>query len=334
MTQKHHGVTCAALAAALALWGGPTVAQVVIGESGEDAVEVNLEVLDSLAPEAGGTAGQYGDAFQGASTGSVLLIAPSGEALPEPVAAESVLVLDQPATTPEIAGADLVVPEVPGSKPAVPSTIVQTPDIVTAETDAGSMTTTTTMTTIAAPEPEPVIEETTVAATEVTVGEDAGATDVLAADTADDPFAQLDEMLAEPVAPEEIEVPEPDMSLDDAEVASLPEAAPAPDAGADLRLLFEPDSDAMTEADEAELAALAGSLAGNDNQRIQLRAYASSSDGTASTARRLALARALQVRAYLIENGIRSTRIDVRALGNKIEDDGPVDRIDVVLVEG
>jgi len=37
------------------------------------------------------------------------------------------------------------------------------------------------------------------------------------------------------------------------------------------------------------------------------------------------------VRSFLIERGIRSTRIDVRALGIP-EDDGPEDRVDVVIV--
>jgi outer membrane protein OmpA-like peptidoglycan-associated protein len=45
----------------------------------------------------------------------------------------------------------------------------------------------------------------------------------------------------------------------------------------------------------------------------------------------LALSRALEVRKYLIDGGVRSTRIDVRALGDKAEST-PLDRIDIVLV--
>jgi len=45
--------------------------------------------------------------------------------------------------------------------------------------------------------------------------------------------------------------------------------------------------------------------------------------------RRLSLSRALAVRAFLIDQGVRSTRLDVRALGDKTGD-GPADRVDIV----
>ncbi len=51
-------------------------------------------------------------------------------------------------------------------------------------------------------------------------------------------------------------------------------------------------------------------------------------DGGPSKARRLSLSRALAVRAFLIDQGVRSTRMDVRALGDKVQD-GPSDRVDI-----
>lgn len=66
--------------------------------------------------------------------------------------------------------------------------------------------------------------------------------------------------------------------------------------------------------------------------RVQLRAYADKSGGNASKARRLSLSRALAVRSYLIESGLRSTRIDVRALG-AVPDGGPADRVDVIRLD-
>ena len=48
--------------------------------------------------------------------------------------------------------------------------------------------------------------------------------------------------------------------------------------------------------------------------------------------RRLSLSRALAVRTFLIDNGVRSTRIDVRALGDKAPDE-PANRVDVSLSE-
>ena len=58
-------------------------------------------------------------------------------------------------------------------------------------------------------------------------------------------------------------------------------------------------------------------LKAKPNSRMQLKAYAGEPSLSPSKARRLSLSRALSVRSYLIKQGIRSTRIDVRALGNK-----------------
>ena len=79
-----------------------------------------------------------------------------------------------------------------------------------------------------------------------------------------------------------------------------------------------------------KLAAFADGLLRNDTARLQLRSYASNIDDSASAARRLSLARALAVRSFLIEAGVNSTRIDVRALGAKNES-GPPDRVDLVV---
>ena len=69
----------------------------------------------------------------------------------------------------------------------------------------------------------------------------------------------------------------------------------------------------------------------DDATRLQIVAYATGGDEAGSQARRLSLSRALAVRSYLIDQGIRSTRMDVRALGNR-SPDGPADRVDMVLV--
>ena len=51
----------------------------------------------------------------------------------------------------------------------------------------------------------------------------------------------------------------------------------------------------------------------------------------ASKARRLSLSRALAIRSFLIDQGVRSTRIEVRAMGNKVPE-GPADRVDIVIL--
>jgi outer membrane protein OmpA-like peptidoglycan-associated protein len=46
----------------------------------------------------------------------------------------------------------------------------------------------------------------------------------------------------------------------------------------------------------------------------------------------MSLSRALAIRSFLIENGVRSTRIDVRALGNKTTEE-PFNRVDLKVTE-
>ena len=84
-----------------------------------------------------------------------------------------------------------------------------------------------------------------------------------------------------------------------------------------------------TEA-EAVLTEIAA-LVANTDRRLQLNAYAGGTPETVSAARRLSLSRALAVRSFLIEAGVRSTRIDVRALG-LADDDGPPERVDILLL--
>lgn len=122
--------------------------------------------------------------------------------------------------------------------------------------------------------------------------------------------------------------------------ATPPEAPPAPPqrvaampsspvAAAGKFLLFEPGSADLTAEAAGQLSALVASLR-EGRARVQLKSHASGSDDGAQ-ARRISLKRALAARAVLMEQGIDSTRIDVRALG-PAEDGGPPDRIEVILL--
>lgn len=75
---------------------------------------------------------------------------------------------------------------------------------------------------------------------------------------------------------------------------------------------------------------VASRLNSDGRLRLQLRAYAGGFSKSAKEARRLSLYRALAVRTHLIKTGVKSTRIKVRALGNKF-DKGPPDRVDLVV---
>jgi outer membrane protein OmpA-like peptidoglycan-associated protein len=95
---------------------------------------------------------------------------------------------------------------------------------------------------------------------------------------------------------------------------------------------FASGSATIADPEKQTLASVAQTLNSNADLRLQIVAYASGGDDNASQARRLSLSRALAVRSYLIDSGVRSTRMDVRALGNKF-DAGPGDRVDLIVVK-
>jgi outer membrane protein OmpA-like peptidoglycan-associated protein len=76
-------------------------------------------------------------------------------------------------------------------------------------------------------------------------------------------------------------------------------------------------------------ASLSAALASGSG-RVQLDAYGGPRGDKSSESRRLSLKRALVVRELLIEDGIPSEKIDVRAMGGA-DDSGEADRVDVFL---
>lgn len=100
------------------------------------------------------------------------------------------------------------------------------------------------------------------------------------------------------------------------EVGQIPFAAGAADLPADSKSVLDQAVAKLKQDDEA---------------RLQIVAYASGNEDSGSQARRLSLSRALAVRSYLIDQGVRSTRMDVRALGNHVPS-GPADRVDILVV--
>ncbi len=97
-------------------------------------------------------------------------------------------------------------------------------------------------------------------------------------------------------------------------------------------LLEIPFAAASMELDEAAAEQLRGLAARmkSTSGRLLVKAFASLGGGSASQARRTSLSRGLVVRSYLVEEGVRSTRIDVLARGVP-RDGGNEDRVDVIL---
>jgi outer membrane protein OmpA-like peptidoglycan-associated protein len=122
------------------------------------------------------------------------------------------------------------------------------------------------------------------------------------------------------------------------------ETAPLPDNGEDggesvdmlpeggFTISFDPGSEELNDSGGRLLTGLAQRMLENDRLRLEVRAYAGGTPETASQARRLSLNRALAVRAFLMDQGVRGTRIDVRALGASAPE-GPSDRVDLQFSE-
>ncbi|MEP2802004.1 MAG: OmpA family protein, partial [Alphaproteobacteria bacterium] len=97
-----------------------------------------------------------------------------------------------------------------------------------------------------------------------------------------------------------------------------------------IRVVFDESQSKLPDAAKPNLLKLADQVKDQRDVRLQLQAYAGGDDLKSNRARRLSLSRALSVRSFLIESGIRSTRIDVRALGDKTSDE-PKNRVDITL---
>lgn len=99
-----------------------------------------------------------------------------------------------------------------------------------------------------------------------------------------------------------------------------------------LQLSFRGQSDDLSGIAIQQLSELAERMRGLAG-RLQVRSYASPTDGTSGSARKLSFKRALAVRSFLIEEGVRSSRVDLRALG-PADDGGEEDRVDIILTTG
>ena len=107
------------------------------------------------------------------------------------------------------------------------------------------------------------------------------------------------------------------------QLASLPKAsAPktvssSPASATQSQIDFNGSDTALNPALRKQLNSLASDLKSSDTRRLNIRAFAAAEKGQEVLARRIALARGLAVRAYLIEQGVNALRINVQSIGNK-----------------
>ncbi len=102
--------------------------------------------------------------------------------------------------------------------------------------------------------------------------------------------------------------------------------------GGEVRIPFGTTQIDLDGNQEALLTPLVDQLRNDDRAAVRVQAYASGEASDPNKARRLSLQRALKVRKYFIDQGIRSVRVEVRALGMS-GPDGSVDRVDVLPVQ-
>ena len=100
--------------------------------------------------------------------------------------------------------------------------------------------------------------------------------------------------------------------------------------GGKVTVFFAPKSTDIPPGTEPFFKKMVNQVKADKSLRLQLRGYAGSAEGSVSQARRVSLFRALSVRTYLMKRGVRSTRMDIRALGNKVEK-GNLDRVDIEI---
>lgn len=126
--------------------------------------------------------------------------------------------------------------------------------------------------------------------------------------------------------------------VEEVQVSEVAPAAPSVDnmpavpTLSDLTLVFSQAQNDLDPAMQQKLDSIALHLASTIDSRLQVRAYAMGEDGTKASARRISLSRALAVRSYLMDKGVRPVRVDVRALGTDTDRE-PIDRVDLVFAK-
>ena len=134
---------------------------------------------------------------------------------------------------------------------------------------------------------------------------------------------------APPPPPKIAGAPEPEASTEQASAQSQSiKIAP----GQSIRIVFDEAATKLPDSKKDFLRKLADGVHDKKDLWLRLMAYADAEGLSASKARRLSLSRALSIRSFLIESGVRSTRIGVMALGSKTPDN-PKNRVDIIIAK-
>lgn len=112
-------------------------------------------------------------------------------------------------------------------------------------------------------------------------------------------------------------------------MATTAPAATAPAAAGVSRIVFADGAEELDAAGRALVRDIAARLKGS-NDRVGVKAFADSATETLDWKRRLSLRRGQNVRRALLDEGVQSFRIVLRALGPP-NDGGPGNRVDLSI---
>jgi outer membrane protein OmpA-like peptidoglycan-associated protein len=248
---------------------------------------------------------------------------PVSEPTPEPVA-EPAPLPDVPAESEQVA--EVTAPTPPAEPTDVPAEVPM-PEATPPAPDTGAAI-------VEAPAPETTAEAPVV---EAPAPEDAAAepaAEQQAAVTPEPPAEEAPADAAVPTSPEATETPAEAQPAEEAAAEEAPaepdnSAPAAPIAQGGIRIIFPVEENEVPGEANAALDDLAGQMLADESMRIQILCYSSGTVETESKARRKSLARCINIRQYLFKKDVRTTRMDVRALGLKSEGT-PADRVDIV----
>jgi len=149
--------------------------------------------------------------------------------------------------------------------------------------------------------------------------------------------APVEKRLSEPKPAASVPVPTPKPAMKDipAPLAEAPAPLAAPvtavekndigdiitKSGHVIFFNFPPSATGLTAQNKKDLEEVANTVKADNRLAIRLISYAKNPELSSSKARRTSLSRALTIRDFLLKEGIPSSKIEVHALGNRVQKD-------------
>ncbi len=119
-------------------------------------------------------------------------------------------------------------------------------------------------------------------------------------------------------------------AAEETQTAALVAPAETPSPPDEFTISYGVGNSDVPDSANDDLRLLAARMVKNTDLRVEFIAFASDAEDSVSRSRRLSLERAVNVRKMLLDSGVDSSRVNLRALGEQSGDGAP-DRIDVIV---